>query len=689
MKECLIIGWLLVGCVGLGNAQQTDSVETLDGFRLGANGKGKLELFTEDLSWNKCAKLTAGPVHDEKCSGQLRKVSSASACLAWPCEPDMYYDFAFELKGTPKKVIYHFYEISEVDGREVRKKTRKDVSVAPGKDWRRFTGHYRTGAKARRVELCILLWSLEDIDAPDFQPGEFVLIDNVSFVRSESFARMQAMLADGKTPLRVAPFPVDTDPACPFLPIELADEPTQIVIRVAVNEQKAVPLAIGNMTTIFGQYRVRLETSFPANKIKVREALRYKDTEEPPVSVRFDPLVDVNGASVVSVPPKEAGAVWYDFDTTGVKPGSYAGCLSVIPLNGSWPNAAKKIPLTVTVDPIVLPREAVRPAHFCSPCTSDEGFALEADAGARIYAIETSLFRPEAVGNPNSPARKKLFAYQRRAKERGVAITYFVKYDALRESQRIFNPTKDPARKWPAWEQYLDTLAKVMDEAGVPFEQYYVLIRDEPFNNELEWIREAHRRLKARYPKMRTYVSVCERIDGPIDFLDCLGDTTDLWSLTSRMYHSDKMVARLQALKGKFGTKLMHYLCNTSVKESLPGYFHRHCWRGEYWGLDADMLYHFTEWHDGRYGTMGFLRVPEGEISYQADGRTFPSVRYMAYREGVTDIKYVQALREKRGDDPKIREFLRKAAQALVVGDDGSIELPIKIRERIRQLLLQ
>lgn len=702
-------------------------------FRCSNDGSwdGKLELFTEDLSWNKCAKLIAGATHDEKAGGAMRKVSSAYLRIGgtpertgFQVEPNMYYEYSFELKGAVKSVIFRIFETADVDGKDVKKSALKDMYFAPGKDWRRFSGRYRTGPRAKRVELCLLMWTL--VDDPEsryggrFKAGDFVLVDNVSFVKSEGYVKLVEAMQGGREALRVAPFPVESDPSCPFLPLELADPPTQIVFRAAVNEKKPLPIAICNMTDVFSQYRVVLETEpglipgssvwsddgkfglagYPSEKITVREALRFKDTEESPVSTRFDPLVSVNEASVISVPPKEAGAVWFDFDTYDVKPGVYRGRLHVIPLNcgatyklkdrrfARVRSEEKLVPVEFTVDPIVLPRESVRPAHLCSPCVSEQDFNLEADIGMRICAIKTELFRPEAVGDPASPVRRRIDDYRRWAKNRGVEIFFFVKYDALRVSQVIFNPTNDNDRKWPAWEQYVRTVAKIMEEAGVPFEGYSVLIRDEPCNSELETIREAQRRMKALYPKMSTYVSACELIKGPADYLDVLGETTDHWALSSRMYGSEMLVARLRRLKETQGTKLTHYLCSTSVKEPLSAYFRRHCWRGEYWGLDADMLYHFIIWNGGPYGQLSFRTVPQGELSYVADGRFLPSVRYMAYREGVTDIKYVQALREKYGNDPSMAQLIRRIAEAVAVGDATSPEVPQRAREKIRMMLL-
>ena len=40
---------------------------------------GRLELFTEDLSWNKCCKLVSGATHDEMAGGKMRKDLAAWA----------------------------------------------------------------------------------------------------------------------------------------------------------------------------------------------------------------------------------------------------------------------------------------------------------------------------------------------------------------------------------------------------------------------------------------------------------------------------------------------------------------------------------------------------------------------------------------------------------------------------------
>jgi len=711
--------------------------------------EGRFELFTEDLTWNKCGKLVAGRICTGRSQGMPVDVSSALVKIGgtaenpgMPVEPGTDYAYSFDARSDKvRRVLFNVNEYELVDGQE---RCRTRCLAGPGREcfcqgteWKSFRGIYRTGRKAVRVELTLQIWTMTggraDADK-NYLPGDFVLVDNVSFAKDEQFAKLQALLANPPAPLVVAPFSPMADPACPFLPVELADAPTQIVFRAAVNEQKPLPVAIGNFTDAFQQFRVVLETDpvppldngefglagFPSEKIAVREALRFRDTDVAPESVRLDPLVEMNGAKVLGVPPKEAGAVWFDFDTRDVKPGVYRGRLRVIPLGlgaeyewiartryQSVRTSEVVLPVAFTVDPIVLPREAVRPAHLCSPCQSEQGFGLECDLGGTILALDTGLFRPEAVGNRESAFHRTVADYLAWGKKRGVGVTFFVKYNAYGVSQQLFNKDAiasfdkcgtpqaefkdDPvfqAKAREAWEKYVRLVATLMEEAGVPFERYYVLVQDEPKYENVKWAHEAQAQLKALYPKMRTYVSCGSRIRGPVHFLDILGDNTDLWMIGEDTYNRPDEVARFKKLREERGVVLASYRCKTWMKAPLSAYFRRNCWRGEWLDFDSDMFYQFNIFNRGVRGEMGFKFVPQGELSYKADGRFFPSVRYMAYREGVTDVKYLAALREKRGAEPAVADFIRKAVEDVMVRDPDGAELPAEKREEARRLLL-
>ena len=105
--------------------------------------------------------------------------------------------------------------------------------------------------------------------------------------------------------------------------------------------------------------------------------------------------------------------------------------------------------------------------------------------------------------------------------------------------------------------------------------------------------------------------------------------------------------------------------------------------------FDADMMFRFTRSINPDYGDLSGKVIAYGEISFSTGGRVMPTVRYMAYREGMTDIKYLQALREQRGKEPEIAAFIEKAAERVVRTEANGVSAPGEVREEIRRLLLE
>ena len=168
---------------------------------------------------------------------------------------------------------------------------------------------------------------------------------------AEETARLRAKFAKLSTrKFAVAPVSAVSNFAVPFVPDEVFELVEKIDLSAAVNERKALPVAIMNLTDKPADYRVILETTehryngsfglagFPAGKITQRYAVRFKDNDKDSGSLRFDPLPKIGEACTVTVPPREAGVVWFDFNTDDIKPGVYRGRLRVIPLSepASW-----------------------------------------------------------------------------------------------------------------------------------------------------------------------------------------------------------------------------------------------------------------------------------------------------------------------------------------------------------------
>ena len=683
---------------------------------------GKLVAFTEEWSWNRCGKLIV-PAGKANKKGDisyhaLMYAGGDAEHEGFAAEPNAIYDFSFEVKGDIRSARVRAFEWVEKDGGLARRKLPLDLQVQPGKDWKRVSGRFHVDEFAKRAAIGVELWSSPTSDT-GLKEGDFLLLDNF---RVEKSAANDKLFASGRK-VAVAPISPVAEMAVPFFPEELIDAPSEIRLRAAVNEQKPLPLAIANLTDKTAHYRVILETvpegtsasgiwpingafglkDFPPERITVRQAFPFKETEEEPVTLRLDPLPRINEAGIVSLAAKEAGLVWFDFDTHGVNPGEYRGRIRVIPLGAGAKyefNGKRRrydvasdelfVPVTLTVDPIVLSREAARPGHLCAGAETQEEFDLLADVGAEFFKMNIWWFGPGSVTNADNRVARSVREHRAWAAARGIKPRFFVKYSTFNWSQRVYNPKKLPERKWEVWRKALEYIHATMANAGVPEEDYFVETWDEPCAADLPDMVEAHRIAKGMYPTMRLYMPLCVRDILKTDFLGALNDTTDLWIfLDNPAYFSGGLYERIRKVHAA-GKPVMHYLCSVGTSLSLSSYYRRHCWRGECYGLDGDFLFQFVDsCRDGTLGGLSFKAKNYGNIVYRSFDTFIPSIHYMAYREGVTDVKYLAKLREVAGNDPEVKSFLADAARQVIIERPEARDLPAEMRDRARDLILK
>ena len=680
---------------------------------------GKFTVFTEDASWNRCGKLVVPSGKADK-KGEtvyhaLMYAGGDAEHEGFAVEPDAFYDFALELKGDVRAAYVRVFEWTEEAGRLTRRKLPLDLRVEPGREWARTSGRFRVGPSAKRAAIGIELWSSSSADT-GLKKGDFILVDNI---RVEKSAANERLFADGRKVAVAAVSPVE-EMSVPFLPEDLIDAPSEIRLRAAVNEQKPLPLAVANLTDRLQQYRVILETvpepddrgrmpdngafglaGFPADRITVREALRFKDSKAEKPSLRLDPLPRINEASVITVPPQEAGLVWFDFDSQGVRPGEYRGRIRVIPLGErstyEW-NAKRRaydyegaldVPVALTVDPIVLMREPLRPGMTPAAETREE-FDLFADIGRRIMAISTWMCGTESATDPDSPVARIVRRNREWAAARGIRIEFYFGYNAFAASQKVYNPKGIPERKWEAWRKMVEVLRDTAKTAGLSDGEYLVESWDEPFAADLPDIVRAHRMAREIAPGMRFYIPFCVRDILDTDFIGEIGDLLDLWNfLDHPRFFTGKTYERFRALGAK-GVRRFQYRCSTSPTLSLSSYYRRRCWVGEHYGLDGDNIYIPIDWNQtGVPGAGSFKTTTYGGLIYRSFDTFIPSVRYMAFREGETDVKYLAKLREVAGDDPEAKAFLADVTRQVVIDHPEARDLPAEMRERARELLLR
>ncbi len=551
--------------------------------------------------------------------------------------------------------------------------------------------------------------------------------------RIETAARDAKFEALKGKPFTVARVSVTSNFGCPFVPQEAFEPPDRIEVKAAVNEVTGVPVAIMNLTGRTEEYVVRLETDTtdPAEKwragcngnfglegleperITLRKALRFKDTEQAPCTVRLDPLPRAGDVLSVTVPPKEAGLVWIDFDLGDAKPGMYLGRLRVMPLGESasfkpvkgyhsrqYKGAMQDVPFSLEVRPIVLPKRTVRSGGFFQSPVNREQAKLMMDAGATEFQVspwDVTYAHDAKTGeiDLSKPKPQTLRAIEdvRRqvawAKEYGIARpTFFVGfgcYDAaLNKYGRSGLKLEEKAKRFA---EYVRAVRHFMHEAGVAAADFNMETFDEPAPARATEIFAAHKAAKAAVPEVRLTLTM-GAVRTPISFFREMADFTDSWILWDGFYFQAKDNIDFNMGQMAKGKRVWHYTCSTSPRTPLYREYRLHAWFGEYNALSGNQIFWFCD-NMGGMGQPDFKVTTFGSLSYRNFDTFTPSIRYMNLRQSVQDIKYLDRLREVAGSDPEVAAFLKSAPERVMVTEMHDRTAPDRMREEAARLILK
>lgn len=705
--------------------------ETTDLKAVGMTNGGTLALHMEEGSWNRCCKLTISRAYTNE-QGFVTFVAcgwigSDGQSAGIPVKGDTVYDFSLELKGggTVRQATVGFRDWQTgpwAKDARVGKTSLGTVALSDG--WTRFRGSFRTRPDMRRAVLEIKLWQSTQYPPVTLRVGDCVFIDNVTV--EESPYVLANLKANG---LRfvAAPVAVDSDFAVPFLPRELFAAPSNVVLKAAVNEYVDLPVAVANLTEKPADYRVVLET-VPTNKFNAfytgdwglegleparviaRGAVRMKDTTRPPASVRLDPLPRLNEAQTITVPPGEAGLVWFDINLTDARPGTYRGRVRVIPLGepGDWVSVVgygnrryvgplQDIAVSLEVRPIVLSKAAAIPSAFFQHPASEREMDIFTQLGVTEYqATPWSVgYAQDADGNldldrPTEGLRRAVAQMRRErawAAARGVKATYFVGFSCFDTMNYVYNAKKVPGAERRLWPQFVRGLKKMMNDAGIADGEYNVETFDEPDPKRFDLLLWAHEAARRVAPDMKLTLTLGAHTLSAEE-MRRLDPVTDSWILWSHGYFKRKEHLDYVADALRRGKLVWHYQCDSSPRAPIFECFRRHAWFGEAFGLSGNQFFLL---HDaqGGIGERDWKAPTEGGIVYRSFDDFIPSARYMNFRRGVNDVKYLAKLRELAGGDPEVRAFLHAAAQRVV--ETGRIDRTAadRVREEVAARILR
>ena len=517
----------------------------------------------------------------------------------------------------------------------------------------------------------------------------------------------------GKAPFVLAQLPLNGNYSAP---LEIGVEnvvKNEIKLQAAGNEIAMLPLVIVNRTAKTAAYRVMihddasnirlhenhtLANGFPAENITMREGVAVKDSEAKNPGAIFDSLPRMNEAQTVSVAPNEGALVWVEFNTANVKPGKYNGSVRIIPLSepathtyNSYKGAMCDYPVSLEVLPFDLPAQG--PGWLCSSTgTVDHLRYMRMIGTGRIHITPFYIKhkfnkKGELVDDNGSHDRlvealKEGLEQYRQLNASDTKRKFLYGYSAYNCFTRTSMPKgmKPLTPEWEnCWRNHLKAIKKAILAAGVSMDDVVFEIWDEPRGKEFELLLRVTQIMRETLPDAVLSVTwACQNFEFTPEMMGKFDDLLD-----EHIYHwllrSDpKFKTVIKRMDNRPNTLIGVYQCSTGIREDLHTYYRLHAWRAYRMNCDILALYQFSAMTWGKCGATDWKRIPGGAIVNRAGNSCIPSIRYMALRRGVDDIRYLKVL-EKYAGNPDVDKLLKEAAKRVEDGGfDGTV--PDKIR---------
>jgi len=693
-----------------------------------ASNGGKVELFTNRGNGNRCGRLVMGAAVTNKQGEVTQNASVWVGCADGKCgiavKPDTTYRFSLELRGAASDVRVEYIEWTGPDVWRDMKSKATDVGrpkILP--TWTRYQGTFKTGPKAQRAALHLQMYSSTAYSPLRHKPGDDVFFDNV-VIEEQPMRDLAKLGAELGHPFAVARFRMTDAMTQPFVPETLFSKLPDSFRLVAVqNERKSLPLVLANLTDRPASYRVTVETcddkelakrdpayayigrrglaGFPSDQVEFRHSVAQKDADSAGAGTMLDALPKMDEACVVSIPAHDTRVVWFDFDTTGVAAGTYAGRLRVIPLmeRGKWiakgnfdireyQGPMRDYPVELKVLPFSLPKEPPIPHGYFQSGINEGMFKAMLDLGMRESGVSPYDFH---YGNGDvtlDVIRDQL----RYAREAGVHLTWFVGFSCYRSLSDVTGakPYASSAEHIEAFVAWLKRVKAAFNGLGVDDADYLIETWDEPEVPYLEEMVAAHTRVKKELPTVRLCLTLGAQGMG-IEAMRRMAPLTDAWILWDYGYFErpDHLAFVHDQLAA--GKHVAHYTCTTHASILRGSHYRSYRlrpWLGYLHGLSGHDLFWFSD-APGGYGAGDWKVAPWGELVYRSFDTFIPTVRSMCYREGQTDIKYLAMLKERLGSDSEVAAFLKEATVKTYCDYPHDASMADAVRRQAVELLLK
>lgn len=682
-------------CAGLIVDSDIDQTPVSPEFRLVEGAKqGKLEQFTEDLTWNKCLRMELTDIPTDA-NGKHNVCMSLQAGgdgkTGFPVEGGAKYAFSFEAKGKAPRLLVVWKEWP-ASGKPRKVRTAMHV-IKLTDDWVAYRGTVTASPDAVKGALLLQFWGTDRGNPANWgnAVGDWVMIDKVSVA---ALPKVKDIWTKPEAPIAIAQVPPHIDPAIPFRPDELAGTNRLLRLRAAVNEHAVIPVAVANLTDEWEEYRVTIDcgyenpapqfeypmfrkglvaddgTRFGMERLTIRRGVKFRDSNAKEHGSRYDILAKLNEAGALPVPAKEAGLVWIQVDCRGAKPGVYRGELAVTPLSRggisgvvkgvrepgvrkgpfvavSVADSTERRPVEIEILPFALEEPTTMPMEGSRSVWADyqAEFANDYDVIMNqitpwFFDCTFNAYGTIAARTPRSFLLPHIRFVRDHVKKVGTCPRAMIAHSAYEVFKRAHWPKDlfafDSPEYWRAFREWFKYVNETMRTEGFAADDYVVQLFDEPNPKKIspdEALR-MYREAKAAVPDARLIQTNGERI-----YFDALSPYVDEWSFSQHVFGDAKIMTYPKRLaeQGKIASM---YACGTEMRQDPYRYYRLISWKSAVCGGPYVLIYQLFE----QWPSASFLGATEGGVSYDTGSAMVPSIRLENLREGMTDIRYLRHL---------------------------------------------
>ncbi len=367
-----------------------------------------------------------------------------------------------------------------------------------------------------------------------------------------------------------------------------------------------------------------------------------------------DPLIPLNRAGRLDVPPGESRQVWLTLPARDLPPGDYEATLEIRPLAQAKLKAApagKRVALRLRIAPLRLKASPEFAVYNWDYARNADYVRDLFEHKVNFFLVSTGMPHPEFDAQGRAKGRIDYSRYDRLlrvkmryARRAGGRILFA--YGVIRDFHFGVAKRRGWAFRSAAWDRafrytYTHWL-RHLHALGLRYDDFCVQVWDEATGANIRYVVEGGKLLREIDPDVRLVMDGAQSL-AEVKRID---PYIDVWIPHLTMLLRRDPDGKLLAYYKRTGEPVYTYTCSTRMKALSPYSYHRlKPWQAARLGLDGVFYWAYNSWRGDPWNDFDGPIADCGVIYPPAWGKPITSRRWEASREGVEDWQLLRLVK--------------------------------------------